>query len=243
MMPTVDTNAWQSIASAAEELQKLMAEHLQMKMEGTLADNVLESPQGQTLLVAIDRMKDLHCQAYESTRDTKQQTADAKDAMDDKQVGLQNVMYEKRHIVEEIVKCREFRSVYQHVDLISLDDFLAKAPEHYLEDKDNHHTLMINRLRFEQDERTSLKEEEERLQQERQLLIKENRKAQEKLDRFDKLLDDFVLATVPLEESLHEDDKKTTASTRTTDAMDVDEQDTTEDQESSQIVDVQMADS
>lgn len=39
----------------------------------------------------------------------------------------------------------------------------------------------------------SYKEEEERLQLERQGLIKENRKVQEKLDRFDKLLDDFVL--------------------------------------------------
>lgn len=38
-----------------------------------------------------------------------------------------------------------------------------------------------------------MKLEEEKLQAERKILIKENRKAQEKLDRFDKLLDDFVL--------------------------------------------------
>jgi THO complex subunit 5 len=78
-------------------------------LKGTLDDDILESEQGQTLLDAIDKIKDLHSQAYGSTRDSKQQTAEAKDDMDDKQVGLQNVMYEKRHIVEEIVKCREFR--------------------------------------------------------------------------------------------------------------------------------------
>ncbi|SAM04550.1 hypothetical protein [Absidia glauca] len=222
MMPTNDAATWQSIALVTEELQTLMTEHLRMKMEGTLDDDILESEQGQTLLDAIDKIKDLHSQAYGSTRDSKQQTAEAKDDMDDKQVGLQNVMYEKRHIVEEIVKCREFRSVYQHVDLISLEDFLARAPEHYLQDKENHHTLMINRLRFEQDERTSYKEEEERLQLERQGLIKENRKVQEKLDRFDKLLDDFVLAINPMEEALQEEDKKAVVSAG--DAMEVDDE-------------------
>ncbi|KAI8341818.1 Fms-interacting protein-domain-containing protein [Chlamydoabsidia padenii] len=254
MMPTTDTTTWHSIAMATEELQTLMAEHLRMKMEGTLDDDILESEQGQTLLDAIDKIKDLHSQAYGSTRDSKQQTAEAKDNMDDKQVGLQNVMYEKRHIVEEIVKCREFRSVYQHVDLISLDDFLARAPEHYLQDKENQHTLMINRLRFEQDERTNYKVEEGRLQLERQGLIKENRKVQEKLDRFDKLLDDFVLATGPMEEALEEEDKKPVTSTdKPEDVMEVDDEQQQTDQSNALVNgtlstypsldnDVQMAD-
>lgn len=31
--------------------------------------------------------------------------------MDEEHIGLQNIMYEKRHIVEEIVKCCEFRYI------------------------------------------------------------------------------------------------------------------------------------
>ncbi|CAO3637730.1 unnamed protein product [Cunninghamella echinulata] len=146
--------------------------------------------------------------------------------MDEKYVGLQNVMYEKRHIVEEIVKCCEFRSVYQNVDLIPLDEFLNRAPEHYLQDKDNSHTLMVNQLKFEHEERASMKLEEEKLQAERKMLIKENRKTQEKLDRFDKLLDDFVLATAPIDEALIEDKKTTT----NTDAMDIDQENNTQSQ-------------
>lgn len=42
----------------------------------------------------------------------------------------------------------------------------------------------------------SLREQQEKLQAERLALIRENRKAQEKLDRFDKLLDDFVQVSV-----------------------------------------------
>lgn len=44
----------------------------------------------------------------------------------------------------------------------------------------------------------SLREQQEKLQAERLALIRENRKAQEKLDRFDKLLDDFVQVSVVL---------------------------------------------
>jgi THO complex subunit 5 len=57
----------------------------------------------------LDRLKDIQSTSYTSTRDSKQSTSDAKDYMDKKQVEMQDVMYEKRHILEEIVKCREFR--------------------------------------------------------------------------------------------------------------------------------------
>ncbi|CAO3642125.1 unnamed protein product [Cunninghamella blakesleeana] len=220
-MPAVQLEPWKDIALAIEELQLLMTEHLKMKLEGTLSEDVLDSEKGQELLDVIDTIKDLHTQTYSLTRDSKQETAEAKDKMDEEHVGLQNVMYEKRHIVEEIVKCCEFRSVYQNVDLIPLDEFLNRAPEQYLEDKDNLHTLMVNRLKFEHEERTSMKLEEEKLQAERKMLIKENRKAQEKLDRFDKLLDDFVLATVPIDEALEEDKKSVIV---VSDTMDIDDE-------------------
>ncbi|KAF7721496.1 hypothetical protein EC973_004545 [Apophysomyces ossiformis] len=152
-------------------------------------------------------MKDLHARAFRDTRDSKQRTADAKAAMDERQVGLQNVMYEERHLLDEIVRCRDFRSVYQDIDLVPYDEFCTRAPQEYLVDKENPHTLMINRLKFEYEERSRLKEQQEKLQAERLLLIKENRKAQEKLDRFDKLLDDLVQeceATEPVEKALLE---------------------------------------
>ncbi|ORX46796.1 hypothetical protein DM01DRAFT_1339446 [Hesseltinella vesiculosa] len=128
--------------------------------------------------------------------------------MDEKYVGLQNTMYEKRHILEEILKCQQLRSVYQHVELLPLESFEASAPDRYRQGNDNPHTLMIHRLLFEKDERTSLQEQEERLALVRQELIKENRKGQDKLDRYDKLLDDFVLATAPLEDALKDDQTK-----------------------------------
>lgn len=81
--------------------------------------------------------------------ESKQSTADAKVDMNEKRVELQDVMYERKHILEEIVKCRGFRSVYQDVELIPLEEFQQKAGQEYLENMDNPHLLMINRLKYE----------------------------------------------------------------------------------------------
>jgi hypothetical protein len=42
-----------------------------------------------------------------------------------------------------------YRSVYQDVELIPLDEFQAKAGPEYLQDSNNPHQLMINRLKYE----------------------------------------------------------------------------------------------
>lgn len=55
------------------------------------------------------KLKDLQVDAYNKTSASKQATSDAKEHMNEKQVDLQDVMYEKRHILEEIVQCKKFR--------------------------------------------------------------------------------------------------------------------------------------
>lgn len=57
----------------------------------------------------FDRLIDLHMVAYASTKESRQATLDAKVSMNEKRVELQDVMYERKHILEEIVQCREFR--------------------------------------------------------------------------------------------------------------------------------------
>ncbi|KAG0169707.1 hypothetical protein DFQ30_003300 [Apophysomyces sp. BC1015] len=177
---------------------------MENKTVGSLPGDILRNVAGHHLLQSVDTMKDLHARAFRNTRDSKQRTSDAKSGMDERQVGLQNVMYEERHLLDEIVRCRDFRSVFQDIDLVPYDEFCLRAPQEYLLNKENPHTLMINRLKFEYEERSRLKDQQEKLQAERLLLIKENRKAQEKLDRFDKLLDDLVQATEPVEKALLE---------------------------------------
>jgi hypothetical protein len=54
------------------------------------------------------RLKSLYRQANAATRQHKEQTAAARQEMDQSHLQLQNLLYEKRHLEREIEKCRQF---------------------------------------------------------------------------------------------------------------------------------------
>ncbi|CAO3686021.1 unnamed protein product [Umbelopsis vinacea] len=122
--------------------------------------------------------------------------------MDLRHLGLQNIAYEKRHLEEEIVKCRQFRSIYQDIELISEEDFLATASPELTQETDPH-ARMINRLKFEHQERLRLKKVLEDLNQERLQLIKEHRMEGSQLEDLDSQLDDILKACTPIEKMLN----------------------------------------
>lgn len=56
----------------------------------------------------VARLKALNRNANAATRLHKQSTAEARQEMDQTHLGLQNLLYEKRHLEREIEKCRQF---------------------------------------------------------------------------------------------------------------------------------------
>jgi hypothetical protein len=62
-----------------------------------------------TALVA--RLKSLNRDANVATRARKQATSEARLEIDQTNLGLQNLLYEKRHLEREIEKCRQFAYV------------------------------------------------------------------------------------------------------------------------------------
>ena len=62
-------------------------------------------------LALFARLKALNRTANAATRSHKQATADARQQMDQAYLGLQNLLYEKRHLEREIDKCRQFAYV------------------------------------------------------------------------------------------------------------------------------------
>lgn len=56
----------------------------------------------------VSRLKALNRNANAATRIHKQATAEARQEMDQTHLGLQNLLYEKRHLEREIEKCRQF---------------------------------------------------------------------------------------------------------------------------------------
>ena len=74
-----------------------------------MPDELEDTDNGQALINTFDDVLDIHAVAFQTVHDSKQETTEAKAVMDEKHVGLQNVMYEKRHLIEEILKCKSFR--------------------------------------------------------------------------------------------------------------------------------------
>lgn len=56
----------------------------------------------------LGRLKSLNRAANVATRVRKDATAEARHDMDQSHLGLQNLLYEKRHLEREIEKCRQF---------------------------------------------------------------------------------------------------------------------------------------
>lgn len=56
----------------------------------------------------LSRLKSINRTANTNTKQYRQLTADARIALNESNLGLQNLMYEKRHLEREIEKCRQF---------------------------------------------------------------------------------------------------------------------------------------
>jgi THO complex subunit 5 len=77
-----------------------------------LADDVNLDADAEALRIRsgalFARLKALNRAANAATRAHKQATTDARQEMDQTHLGLQNLLYEKRHLEREIDKCQKF---------------------------------------------------------------------------------------------------------------------------------------
>jgi len=125
----------------------------------------------------LARLKALNRNANAATRVHKQATSDARQEMDQTHLGLQNLLYEKRHLEREIDKCRQFASMYQDITLYPLDEFKRLAPGEARMDEvlGNPHQLMLNRLSFELAERQRLDQRRKELLAQKEELLKQSK--------------------------------------------------------------------
>ncbi|KAG2754772.1 hypothetical protein P692DRAFT_20114758 [Suillus brevipes Sb2] len=125
----------------------------------------------------VARLKALNRNANAATRACKQATTEARHDMDQTHLGLQNLLYEKRHLEREIDKCLQFASIYQDVPLYSLPEFKTLAPPEARSDDvlQNVHQLMLNRLSFELVERQRLDQKRKELTAQKEDLLKHSK--------------------------------------------------------------------
>ncbi|KAK9807675.1 hypothetical protein WJX72_005906 [[Myrmecia] bisecta] len=110
-------------------------------------------PQGALQLIEL---REISRAVVFSTEELKDTTAAAKARLDQSNLQLQNLLYEKNHYINEIKACQDFASQYSDADieLMPEADFRATAAAEFLEGTtDNPYKLMLQRLAHETQER------------------------------------------------------------------------------------------
>lgn len=144
--------------------------------------------------------------ANTATRQAKDATAAARQEMDQSHLGLQNLLYEKRHLEREIEKCRQFASVYQDVPLHPLDQYAALAPAESTgeETMQDEHQLMLQRLNFELAERQRLEARRKELVQAKEDLLKQSRSKAATLDTVRAHIDTLTKSATDIQKKVND---------------------------------------
>ncbi|KAJ4406499.1 hypothetical protein N0V82_010107 [Gnomoniopsis sp. IMI 355080] len=156
------------------------------------------SKEQKLLNTNISSLRGLHRSAYMGARDTKAQTAEARQEVDVLHLQLQNLYYEQAHLQGEITACESYDHEYQKLPLASVEEFLAKHPEHVDSDEN---TLMAARIEDERVERETLELQRQELLKRKQKLIAENKKRREDLANLDNDLEKFIDAAKPIQKT------------------------------------------
>lgn len=132
----------------------------------------------------------------------RDQVTEAKQKMDFYHLQLQNLMYQVFHIRREIIKCHEFKSRQEEIDLVDVKEFYEEAPaevtEHLLENPDDQHQLTLARLELELKQRIKCTKTLEDRKKVKSKIKKEIREEIERLDSIKQVLSKVVEASLPL---------------------------------------------
>lgn len=85
--------------------------------------------------------------------------SNAKSGVDSRHLQLQNLLYEVMHSKKEVIKCLQFKSKDELIELVSEDEFYNEAPESISRPsitKNNDHQLRLARLEWELTQRKQL---------------------------------------------------------------------------------------
>ncbi|KAH7358822.1 Fms-interacting protein-domain-containing protein [Plectosphaerella cucumerina] len=154
------------------------------------------SKQQKLLLTNISHLRGLHRAAHITARETKSQTAEARQEVDRLHLQLQNLYYEQRHLQGEISACDSYDHSYLKLPLIPVEQFIAEFPDHA---NDDENALMVARIAHERAQRETLEQQRLELAKRKQKLIAENKKRKDDLANLDKDLEKFIDAAKPIE--------------------------------------------
>ncbi|XP_043273169.1 THO complex subunit 5 homolog [Venturia canescens] len=190
--------------SCCETVRRGMNEIAQLKAsDDPSAKDQVRELQIQTSLAFLE-LKKLNRMEKFRTKFARDSLTAAKSAVDSKHLQLQNLLYEVMHLKKEVIKCLQFKSKDESIELVSLEEFYREAPETILQ-KDitdmNAHQLKLARLEWELMQRKQLAALCDELSDSKKGVASSIETKQERLDNLGPQLRTILEASKPLQDS------------------------------------------
>ncbi|KAF9321639.1 hypothetical protein BG003_000522 [Podila horticola] len=225
------------VAQRCDAVQELITEMINMRRASTAATRAKQNdmsmdvddhqPQDEQLsrrlreramagTALLSSLKGLNRDVSQQERNLKNDLVEQKHTVATVNLGYQNILYQRKYLLDEIARCRDMETLYQEVPLVSLEEFKQRAPEHLVNitsqhttDTNSHntttditddHQLMLNQLQFELEERKRFDAEKRRLLAVKAQLAKANKARKAQLNKFEKQLEQYIDASAPIQE-------------------------------------------
>ncbi|KAH9525751.1 THO complex subunit 5, partial [Bulinus truncatus] len=150
-------------------------------------------------------MKKLNRMAHFRCRKVRETTNEAKHKIDQCHLQLQNLLYEAMHLEKEIMKCMEFKSKDEEIELISVEEFYKDAPASITNaevTKNDPHLQMLGRLEWELELRKKLAAKLAATKKNKEQLSQEIQSKQDYLETLQPKLSAILQATRPVQDYL-----------------------------------------
>ncbi|XP_054818016.1 THO complex subunit 5B [Prosopis cineraria] len=169
---TLEESPYEILQNCKGSAENIVAEVLSVKKEGKPKSHLRELVT-QMFLNFITLRQANRSILLEEDR-VRMETEHAKAPIDFSSLQLQNLMYEKSHYVKAIKTCKDFKSRYSDIELVTEEEFLRDGPDeikHSFLSNDSAHNLMLKRLNFELFQRKELCKLHSKLEQEKKILF------------------------------------------------------------------------
>ncbi|XP_043520099.1 THO complex subunit 5 homolog isoform X2 [Frieseomelitta varia] len=128
-MERLSENDSESFLSTCDNIRKAMNKIAKLKSNGDAnAKDEIHELQIQTSLAFIE-LKKLNRMEKFRTKFARDSLISSKSSVDSKHLHLQNLLYEVMHLKKEVVKCLQFKSKDELIQLVSEEEFYKEAPE------------------------------------------------------------------------------------------------------------------
>lgn len=164
---------YETLKSSKTSVEEIVAKMLSIKKEQDNPKSELRELVTQMFLNFVSLRQANRTILIEEDR-VKAETERAKAPVDSTTLQLHNLMYEKSHYLKAINACKDFKSKYPDIELVSEEDFFSEAPEEFKGtaiSNDTAHNLMLKRLNYELFQRKELCKFREKLEQQKKTLL------------------------------------------------------------------------